>query len=41
MLAKDTHGQTVRLAPPLVITETEVDDLVAAFADAVGAAVSA
>jgi ornithine--oxo-acid transaminase len=25
VLAKDTHGSTIRLAPPLVITEAEVD----------------
>jgi ornithine--oxo-acid transaminase len=24
VLAKDTHGSTIRLAPPLVITEDEV-----------------
>ncbi len=28
VLAKDAHGQTVRLAPPLVVTEAEVDLLV-------------
>ncbi len=28
VLAKDTHGSTIRLAPPLVIDETEVDLLV-------------
>ncbi len=28
VLAKDAHGQSVRLAPPLVITEAEVDLLV-------------
>lgn len=33
VLAKDTHGHTVRLAPPLVITEDEVDSLVATFAE--------
>lgn len=27
ILAKDTHGQTIRIAPPLVITEAEVDFL--------------
>jgi ornithine--oxo-acid transaminase len=27
VLAKDTHGATIRLAPPLVITESEVDQL--------------
>ena len=25
VLAKDTHGSTIRLAPPLVITEAELD----------------
>ena len=25
ILAKDTHGKTIRFAPPLVITEKEVD----------------
>ncbi|HLL68881.1 MAG TPA: ornithine--oxo-acid transaminase [Micromonosporaceae bacterium] len=25
VLAKDTHGSTIRLAPPLVVTDTEVD----------------
>ena len=28
ILAKDTHGATIRLAPPLVVTEAEVDLLV-------------
>src|SRR5262249_42227236 len=28
ILAKDTHGSTIRLAPPLVITEDEVHFLV-------------
>jgi ornithine--oxo-acid transaminase len=28
VLAKDTHGSTIRLAPPLVITEEEVHWLV-------------
>ena len=31
MLAKEAHGQTVRLAPPLVATEEDLDVLVAAF----------
>ena len=34
VLAKDTHGSTIRLAPPLVITEEEVDLLVATLHDA-------
>jgi ornithine--oxo-acid transaminase len=25
ILAKDTHGHTIRIAPPLVITSVEVD----------------
>jgi ornithine--oxo-acid transaminase len=25
VLAKETHGNTIRLAPPLVITESELD----------------
>ncbi len=25
VLAKDTHGSTLRLAPPLVVTESEID----------------
>ena len=29
VLAKDTHGSTIRLAPPLVITEDDVDFAVA------------
>jgi ornithine--oxo-acid transaminase len=32
VLAKDTHGSTIRLAPPLVITEGEVDELVSTLA---------
>lgn len=28
VLAKDTHGQTIRFAPPLVVTEKEIDWLV-------------
>lgn len=34
VLAKDTHGQTLRLAPPLVVTAAEVDDLLTALTDA-------
>ena len=29
VLAKDTHGHTIRFAPPLVITEAEVDEVIA------------
>jgi ornithine--oxo-acid transaminase len=25
VLAKDTHGSTIRLAPPLVISESQLD----------------
>ena len=34
ILAKDTHGSTIRIAPPLVVTEDEVGLLVDAVADA-------
>lgn len=37
ILAKDTHGQTVRLAPPIVIEEADLELLIAAFREAVGA----
>jgi ornithine--oxo-acid transaminase len=33
VLAKDTHGSTIRLAPPLVITEDEVNWAVDRFAE--------
>ena len=33
ILAKDTHGMTIRLAPPICITEDEVDLLVATIRD--------
>ena len=36
ILAKDTHGSTIRLAPPLVVTEDEVAMLVDAVAEVVG-----
>ncbi len=32
ILAKEAHGQTVRLAPPLVATEQDLDQVIAAFA---------
>ena len=42
MLAKDTHGSTLRLAPPLVITEEQLDhgldQLAAVLAELAGAA---
>ena len=31
VLAKEAHGQTVRLAPPLVASEEDIDLLVEAF----------
>ena len=31
VLAKDTHGHTIRLAPPLVATESDIDVLIAAL----------
>ena len=34
ILAKDTHGQTIRIAPPLVITEAEVEYLLQQFREA-------
>jgi ornithine--oxo-acid transaminase len=34
VLAKDTHGSTIRLAPPLVITADEIDWAVARLAEA-------
>ena len=36
VLAKDTHGQTIRYAPPLVITEAEIDEVVATTCAAFG-----
>ncbi len=36
ILAKEAHGQTVRLAPPLVASEEDLDLLVSAFATFVG-----
>jgi ornithine--oxo-acid transaminase len=33
VLAKDAHGSTIRLAPPLVVTESEIDLLVGALAE--------
>jgi ornithine--oxo-acid transaminase len=34
VLAKDTHGSTIRLAPPLVVTAEELDWAVAQLAGA-------
>jgi ornithine--oxo-acid transaminase len=33
VLVKDTHGSTIRLAPPLVITATEIDWAIEQFAE--------
>lgn len=41
VLAKDTHGQTIRLAPPLVITPEQVDRVVAVVLDAFAAEAAA
>lgn len=38
VLVKDTHGHTLRFAPPLVITADEIDWAVDRFADAMAAA---
>jgi len=37
VLAKDTHGSTIRLAPPLVATEADIRMLVSVIADALNA----
>jgi ornithine--oxo-acid transaminase len=33
VLAKDTHGSTIRLAPPIVVTEDELDFAVGQLED--------
>jgi ornithine--oxo-acid transaminase len=33
VLAKDTHGSTIRLAPPLIVEQSDLDDAVDALAD--------
>ncbi len=38
VIAKDTHGATIRLAPPLVITAAEIDLAVAALGEALAEA---
>ena len=38
ILAKDTHGDTIRIAPPLVITEDQVDWAIGQFAQVLTAA---
>jgi ornithine--oxo-acid transaminase len=40
MLVKDTHGSTLRVAPPLVITAAEIDWAVERFADTLAEAAS-
>ncbi len=37
VLAKDTHGSTIRLAPPLVASEDDIRSLVAVIADSLNA----
>ena len=37
VLAKDTHGSTIRLAPPIVVSESEIALLVSAVADSLDA----
>ncbi|MEK1927497.1 MAG: ornithine--oxo-acid transaminase, partial [Rhizobium giardinii] len=38
ILAKDTHGDTIRIAPPLVITRDQVDWAVEQFAGVLASA---
>ena len=40
VLAKEAHGQTVRLAPPLVATEADIDLLVDAIGGTLKAAIA-
>jgi ornithine--oxo-acid transaminase len=40
VLVKDTHGSTLRFAPPLVITAAEIDWAVDQFAEALAEAAS-
>lgn len=40
VLAKDTHGSTIRLAPPLVTSEADIDILLAAIGDTLKAAIA-
>jgi ornithine--oxo-acid transaminase len=37
VLAKDTHGSTIRLAPPLVVTESDIRFAMRAFAELLSA----
>jgi ornithine--oxo-acid transaminase len=41
VLAKDTHGSTIRLAPPLVATESDITTMVDAIRDSLAEAASA
>jgi ornithine--oxo-acid transaminase len=41
VIAKDTHGQTIRLAPPLVITLSELDQALDALEAALAEAADA
>jgi ornithine--oxo-acid transaminase len=37
ILAKEAHGQTVRLAPPIVASESDIDLLVSSFREVITA----
>ncbi len=37
ILAKEAHGQTVRLAPPIVASDADIDLLVTSFRDVITA----
>jgi ornithine--oxo-acid transaminase len=37
VLAKDTHGSTIRLAPPLVVSEEDVRFVLAQLAEVIAA----
>jgi ornithine--oxo-acid transaminase len=41
VLTKETHGSTIRLAPPLVVTESDIEQLVEAVQGAITDAVAA
>jgi ornithine--oxo-acid transaminase len=32
ILCKETHGSTIRISPPLIITKSQVDEVLDAFA---------
>jgi ornithine--oxo-acid transaminase len=38
VLAKETHGSTIRLAPPLVVTEADIHHAVDRLAEVLAAA---